>query len=285
MEERLRQAVVLSPQATVVANCDDPMVTSAAWDGNHKVWVSVDTRWIDDSLLCPRSGKEIKWEGEDWFSTGEPAFRRPQPDWSYHLEESALGEDEAIRAGSAMEVSAPGGKQSVVVNLPGLVNRGNALMALAAASVLGAPLSAAAQGIPLVTEVAGRYASCQVGQVKGHLLLAKNPAGWREALTMRREGAAGAVLAVNARIGDGTDPSWVEDIDFTPLRGTPKVIVSGECADKVQACLDKQGITCEVENSAYRAISMFGSGQVDILANYTAFQDLRAELEAKGQIS
>lgn len=102
---------------------------------------------------------------------------------------------------------------------------------------------------------------------------------------MRHAGAAGAILAVNARIGDGTDPSWVEDIDFTPLRGTPKVIVSGECADKVQACLQKQGIACEVENSAYNAISMFGSGQVDILANYTAFQDLRAELEAKGQIS
>lgn len=285
VEERLRQAVAHSPQATVVANCDDPMVTSAAWDGKQKVWVSVGTRWIDDSLVCPRSGKEIKREGEDWFSTGEPTFRRPQPDWCYQLEGSSPGEGEAVMAGSAMEVSAPGGKQSVVVNLPGQVNRGNALMALAAASVLGVPLTAAAQGIPLVSEVAGRYATCQVGQVKGHLLLAKNPAGWREALTMRHAGATGAILAVNARIGDGTDPSWIEDIDFSPLRGTPKIIVCGECADKVQSCLDKQGITCEVEDSAYRAIGMFGSGQVDILANYTAFQDLRAELGAKGQIS
>ncbi|WP_122820973.1 MurT ligase domain-containing protein [Varibaculum vaginae] len=284
VEERLRQAVAISPQATVVANCDDPMVTSAAWDGKEKVWVSVGTRWIDDSLVCPRSGKEIKREGEDWFSTGEPTFRRPQPAWSYQVEESGFGAGEAVMAGSAMEVSAPQGKQSVVVNLPGMVNRGNALMALAAANVLGAPLAAAAQGIPLVTEVAGRYASCQVGQVKGHLLLAKNPAGWREALTMRHTGAAGAILAVNARIGDGTDPSWVEDIDFTPLCDTPKVIVSGECADKVQACLEKQGIACEVENNAYRAISLFGSGEIDILANYTAFQDLRAELESKGQI-
>lgn len=285
VEQRLRQAVALSPQATVVANCDDPMVTSAAWDGKQKLWVSVGTRWIHDSLVCPRSGDEIKREGDNWFSTGEPTFRRPQPDWSYQLEDSSVGEDKAVMAGSAMEVVSPLGSQSVVVNLPGLVNRGNALMALAAASVLGAPLSDAAQGIPLVTEVAGRYASCQVGQVKGYLLLAKNPAGWREALTMRHAGAAGAVLAVNARIGDGTDPSWIEDIDFTPLRDTPKIIVSGECAAKVQACLEKQGITCELEDNAYRAINMFGSGQVDILANYTAFQDLRAELEAKGQIS
>lgn len=285
VEQRLRQAVALSPQATVVANCDDPMVTSAAWDGKQKLWVSVGTRWIHDSLVCPRSGDEIKREGDNWFSTGEPTFRRPQPDWSYQLEDSSAGEDKAVIAGSAMEVVSPLGSQSVVVNLPGLVNRGNALMALAAASVLGAPLSDAAQGIPLVTEVAGRYASCQVGQVKGYLLLAKNPAGWREALTMRHAGAAGAVLAVNARIGDGTDPSWIEDIDFTPLRDTPKIIVSGECAAKVQACLEKQGITCELEDNAYRAINMFGSGQVDILANYTAFQDLRVELEAKGQIS
>lgn len=285
VEERLRQAVALSPQATVVANCDDPMVTSAAWDGKEKVWVSVGTRWIDDSLVCPRSGKEIKREGDDWFSTGEPTFRRPQPAWSYRLEEAASGEDEAVKSGSAMEVFGPQAKQSVVVNLPGLVNRGNALMALAAANVLGAPLSVAAQGIPLVTEVAGRYATCQVGEVKGHLLLAKNPAGWREALTMRHTGATGAILAVNARVGDGTDPSWIEDIDFTPLRATPRIIVSGECADKVQDCLQKQGVSCEIENSAYHAISMFGSGQIDILANYTAFQDLRVELEAKGQLS
>ena len=285
VEERLRQAVALSPQATVVANCDDPMVTSAAWDGKEKVWVSVGTRWIDDSLVCPRSGKEIKREGDDWFSTGEPTFRRPQPAWNYRLEEAASGEDEAVKSGSAMEVFGPQAKQSVVVNLPGLVNRGNALMALAAANVLGAPLSVAAQGIPLVTEVAGRYATCQVGEVKGHLLLAKNPAGWREALTMRHTGATGAILAVNARVGDGTDPSWIEDIDFTPLRATPRIIVSGECADKVQDCLQKQGVSCEIENSAYHAISMFGSGQIDILANYTAFQDLRVELEAKGQLS
>ena len=258
VEQRLRQAVALSPQATVVANCDDPMVTSAAWDGKQKLWVSVGTRWIHDSLVCPRSGNEIKREGDDWFSTGEPTFRRPQPDWSYQLEDSSVGEDKAVMAGSAMEVVSPLGGQSVVLNLPGLVNRGNALMALAAASVLGAPLSDAARGIPLVTEVAGRYASCQVGQVKGYLLLAKNPAGWREALTMRHAGAAGAVLAVNARIGDGTDPSWIEDIDFTPLRDTPRIIVSGECAAKVQACLEKQGITCELEDNAYRAINMFG---------------------------
>lgn len=64
----------------VVANCDDVLMTSAAYDSANVVWVAAGGGWAGDSVSCPRSGEIIVREQTHWYSTGMD-FKRPDPDW------------------------------------------------------------------------------------------------------------------------------------------------------------------------------------------------------------
>ena len=75
--------------------------------------------------------------------------------------------------------------------------------------------------------VAGRYTQVQRRGCDLRLLLAKNPAGWLEALDILAPAPVPVTLAVNAQVPDGRDTSWLWDVDYRRLRGRP-VFVTGE---------------------------------------------------------
>jgi len=197
IERTLRAGLARHPNAVVVANCDDVLMTSAAYDCPNVVWVSAGGGWAGDSVSCPRSGELIVRDGTDWHSTGGD-FRRPTPSWRF--DESALyGPDGLVLP---MQLA-----------LPGAVNRGNAAQAVAAAVALGADPAQAVAAASGVDEVAGRYRTVTVGAHTVRLLLAKNPAGWQEALSMVDTDAP-VVIAVNGQVPDGEDLSWLWDVNF-----------------------------------------------------------------------
>ena len=49
IERALRAAVMAHPEATVIANCDDVLITSAAWDHPNVVWVSACLLYTSDA--------------------------------------------------------------------------------------------------------------------------------------------------------------------------------------------------------------------------------------------
>ena len=59
IERTLRAGLARHPDAVVVANCDDVLMTSAAYDCPHVVWVAAGGGWANDSVSCPRSGEVI----------------------------------------------------------------------------------------------------------------------------------------------------------------------------------------------------------------------------------
>ena len=73
---------------------------------------------------------------------------------------------------------------------------------------------AAAEG---VDNVAGRYSTIHLGDRDIHLLLAKNPAGWAEALPLATSDPV--LLAIDSVAADGKDVSWLWDVDFEQLQG------------------------------------------------------------------
>ena len=198
IERRLRAGLAAHPNAVVVANCDDVLMTSAAYDHTNVVWVAAGGSWAADSVSCPRSGEVIVREQGHWYSTGAD-FKRPSPQWWFD-DETLYGPD-----GLALPMR---------LALPGAVNRGNATQAVAAAVALGADPAAAVAAVSGVDEVAGRYRTIQVGAHTVRMLLAKNPAGWQEALSMVNKDAAGVVIAVNGQVPDGEDLSWLWDVRF-----------------------------------------------------------------------
>ena len=186
-------------------------MTSAAYDHTNVVWVAAGGSWAADSVSCPRSGEVIVREQGHWYSTGAD-FKRPSPQWWFD-DENLYGPD-----GLALPMR---------LALPGAVNRGNAAQAVAAAVALGADPAAAVAAVSGVDEVAGRYRTIQVGAHTVRMLLAKNPAGWQEALSMVDKDAAGVVIAVNGQVPDGEDLSWLWDVRFEHFERTA-VVAAGE---------------------------------------------------------
>ena len=82
IERTLRAGLARHPDTVVVANCDDVLMTSAAYDSPNVVWVAAGGGWANDSVSCPRSGEIIVRDGAHWYSTGTD-FKRPTPQWWY----------------------------------------------------------------------------------------------------------------------------------------------------------------------------------------------------------
>lgn len=261
IERTLRGGLSRHPSATVIANCDDVLMTSAAYDSPDVVWVAAGGGWANDSVSCPRSGEIIVRDGVHWYSTGTD-FKRPDPQWWYD-DTSLYGPD-----GLVLPMS---------LALPGAVNRGNAAQAVAAAVALGASPVEAVAAVSAVDEVAGRYRTVRVGAHTARILLAKNPAGWQEALSMIDKQGAGVVIAVNGQVPDGEDLSWLWDVRFEDFEGT-SVVAAGERGTDLAVRLGYAAVEHTLVHDTMAAIASCPPGHVEVIANYTAFLALNRVL-------
>jgi lipid II isoglutaminyl synthase (glutamine-hydrolysing) len=260
MAQMWRTALAAHPAVHVVANADDPMVVWAAIGGAHVVWFSAGQRWLDDSWVCPECGSAIERGNGDWWCTG-CTLRRPQPQW--------VVEDDGV-------VDPDGDWHLVKLQLPGQVNLGNAATALATAAEFGVRPLEAVPRLATVASVAGRYAQVERDGRNIRLLLAKNPASWLEAFDMADD--APTLLSINARDPDGFDTSWLYDVDFAPLRGRA-VLITGDRAYDLAVRLEVNDVPFRHVRTFDEAIRETPPGRLEVIANYTAFQDIRAELD------
>jgi UDP-N-acetylmuramyl tripeptide synthase len=242
----------------VVANADDPLVVWAASAAGDVTWVAAGQGWTFDSTACPACGDILRREGEWWRSEG-CGLTRPHPDWRVDGDTvtDAMGREHAVR-----------------LAIPGRVNVGNAALAAAAAARWGVDAAHAFEAMSAIPSVEGRYLETSYDGRPVRLLLAKNPAGWSEALRMTRPDT-GLVVAVNARAADGRDPSWLWDVPFEVLRGR-HAVATGERSRDVAVRLRYAGVDHVRVDDLREAIrATHGAGPVEVLANYTAFQGYR----------
>jgi UDP-N-acetylmuramyl tripeptide synthase len=258
--DRWRRALVSHDEILVVANADDPLVVWAAGSAPRAVWVAAGAAWLGDAGTCPSCGRPLVVADGTW--TCQCGFRRPEPDYVVH---------------DGTLVAADGPVAPVRVRLPGRFNVANAAIALTAAVQCGAEPAAASAAIEHIESVAGRY---RTGRVRDHLVrlfLAKNPAGWRALLDDFGAGAGPLVVAINARIADGADTSWLWDVPFERLVGRD-VVATGDRAHDLAVRLQYAGVHVDVRPghpaAALDALPPGDGGAVDVLANYTAFRDL-----------
>ncbi|MDN5581114.1 MAG: MurT ligase domain-containing protein [Corynebacterium sp.] len=272
IERVLRECVEARPGMTVVANCDDVQVTSVAWDCPNVVWVSAGVGFTGDSTSCPRTGGAVVRTEEqdgspDWYAVKPLAdgreFRRPTPTWT------VTPEGLTTPSGELLPLS---------LKLPGNANRGNATQAIAAAVALGVDETSALAAAERVDDVAGRYSTVNLDGREVHLLLAKNPAGWQEALSMVDRAADGLVIAVNGQVADGQDLSWLWDVKFENLDDL-KVVAAGERSSDLAVRLGYAGVEHDTVADTVAAVRACPPGRVEVLANYTAFRDLRKDLQ------
>ncbi len=237
----------------VVANVKDPLVAWAAQPAHRIVWVDLGTQWSADSALCPGCGTVIEHDEQGrWNCPG-----------------CELGEQPADYRVDGDDVVGPDGERwELRLQVPGRFNKGNAACALAAAVVMGVYPPVAVRGMRTVESPAGRFAIGSYGNTRARLVLAKNPAGWSESLLVMQSDPV--ILAIDSLIADGTDVSWLWDVDFERLAGR-RVIATGPRSADLAVRLSYAEVEHEVIPDIDEALAGPFDDVVDVLATYSAF--------------
>jgi len=258
---RWREALGQAQDCHVVANADDPLIAWAAGSARRVTWVAAGQRWHEDSWCCPNCGSHLRRDDLGW-RCGECGLARPATRW-------VLDGDSVVDAGGRV--------RELSLTLPGRANRSNAVIALAVADLFGVDMDQALPLLREVSSVAGRYTQIERRGRMLRLLLAKNPAGWLEAFDVLAPAPTPVLLAVNAQGPDGKDTSWLWDVDYRVLRGRP-VLVAGERRLDLAVRLEADQVEFELVGGVDDAVDRVPPGGLDVIANYTAFQQIRTAL-------
>jgi lipid II isoglutaminyl synthase (glutamine-hydrolysing) len=258
---RWRQALADASGCMVVANADDPLIAWAASAAQRVTWVAAGQRWHEDSWCCAECGSHLMRDDLGW-RCGECGFARPAARW--------------VLSGDTV-IDDSGRVRELGLALPGQANRSNAVVALAVAAYFGATVDQALPRLREVKSVAGRYTQVERQGRLVRLLLAKNPAGWLEAFDVLAPSPVPVLLAVNAQTPDGKDTSWLWDVDYRVLRGRP-VYVAGERRLDLAVRLEADQVPFELVEGIDAAVGRATGTELDVIGNYTAFQQIRATL-------
>ena len=286
-------------RSDLVLNADDPLVADLGRERERVTYFGVEDdslalpelQHAADSKHCRRCGHAYSYEAIYLGHLGRyrcPNCGRERPRADVAAERVRLIGME----GSELDLRTPAGSIHLRLPLPGLYNVYNALAAAAAATALGASLEHVRTGLEQMSAVFGRVERIPIDGRLVSILLVKNPAGANEVLrTLTLEdGPVDLWLALNDRIADGRDVSWIWDADFELLTGrVRRVTCSGTRAEEMALRLKYAGIDTEIDvdrnlgRSLDRAVAnRDGGAPLFALPTYTALLELREILTERG---
>jgi lipid II isoglutaminyl synthase (glutamine-hydrolysing) len=287
-------------------NADDPLIADLGRDpeGERRAGVVYfgiedpsqalpELQHAFDAKHCRRCGHPYAYERAfvghlGHYSCPNCGAERPRP------EVAATAIELRGMDGSRSTVRVPGGEIELDLPVPGLYNVYNALAAIAAGLRLGVAPERIAVALGEMRAAFGRVETIAVGEGSVSILLIKNPAGANEVLRTllleaRERGPVDLWIALNDRIADGRDVSWVWDADFELLDGAVRrVTCSGTRAPEMALRLKYAGwpeeaieVVPGIETSLDTAVA--GSeGRLFALPTYTALLELRKLLADRG---
>jgi UDP-N-acetylmuramyl tripeptide synthase len=281
--------------ARAVLNADDPRVGEIGLGlARAPLWFGIEdprvaTRKLPhaaDARTCPRCGASLNFSavylGHDGlYSCPNGDFARPAPDLA--------ARDIALNGFDTLGMTIESTRVELAVG--GLYNCYNALAAFAAGEVLGLDRDFMAERLHAFRAAFGRQERLEFRGRHLVLVLSKNPAGFNETLRTAVDMAHGLyfLLGLNDRKADGTDVSWIWDVDFEQLRGKAATVVpGGSRAEDLAVRLKYAGVDASLpQNDPGKAldqlVALIPEGATAyILCTYTAMLDIRAELVRRG---
>jgi UDP-N-acetylmuramyl tripeptide synthase len=283
---RWTKAIAQLPRdVTVVVNADDPTLSYLGQQLPQRVLyfglnepesLSSEMPHAADSVYCPQCGQRLEYRG-------------------YYL--SHLGDYRCPNCGfarSTPSLDSHAWPQALI----GLYNKYNTLAAVLVAQVEGVDDATIADAVQHVHAAFGRAEELEVRGKQMRILLSKNPAGMNETIrVVQNEHAAGrcstALVVLNDRTADGTDVSWIWDVDTEKLIAPGmSVIVSGDraydMALRIRYSAPTLDATCELivkpdlRAALDEAIERTRDEErLHILPTYTAMLDVRQLLVGK----
>ncbi len=293
----------LDAQTTVVLNADDPLVASLGEGLRARVlYFGLDDERLGtptlphaaDSKSCLRCGARFAYEVVYYGHIGKyrcPSCGagRPQPQVS--LTSAQLRGTE----GSDLVLSLPDGELALSSTMPGLYNLYNTLAAVATAEALGIAPTPIDEAVRTFAAAFGRIERVEVAGKHVFLALVKNPVGFGEVLrTVLADGQPkNLLIVINDRFADGTDISWLWDVDFELVCGRASfVVVSGSRAEDMalrlkyaQVAPDQVLLEKDLRLALEKALQWTPAGEtLYVLPTYTAMLEVRQIMHKMGLV-
>jgi UDP-N-acetylmuramyl tripeptide synthase len=263
---------LLTGETTLILNGDDPLVASLGknikagttyFGLTEKSEQGSGFEHATDSIFCLFCGSRLTYRANYFSHLG---------DWYC----SICGEKRPVLTLSSWESP-----------LPGLYNKYNTLASVLTAQTLGIHASHIKESLRGFAPAFGRQ---EERVVNGHtikLFLSKNPAGFNASLRAVLEMSPRVMLlALNDRIPDGRDVSWIWDVDFEMMSPGLSVIVTGDRVYDMGLRMKytrneikndkKLFIIPQTKEAIRRALSLLKKNEMlYVLSTYSAMLDIR----------
>jgi lipid II isoglutaminyl synthase (glutamine-hydrolysing) len=322
--KKIEQALTHLPEtSTALLNADDPRVAEIGLSLTHEpLWFGLDDTRVAahelphaaDARTCPRCGASLIFDavyvGHDGvYRCPNNDFKRPTPEVTATNIELDGFDNIAMTAGMKRtypERDTSGTQpvkqkqaheqeqeheQRLQIPLGGLYNAYNLLAAYTAGVTVGLEPTYIAERLKQFRAAFGRQERMEFRGRHLNLVLSKNPAGFNETLRTAVDLAKGSsfLIGLNDRKADGTDVSWIWDVDFERLKGRAKALVlAGNRAHDLAVRFKYADIDAtQPETDPGKALDALVKATPEgetahLLCTYTAMLDLRAELVRRG---
>ncbi len=292
----------LSAKTLLVVNADDPSLASIAnsFRGDkifygirtHKKINEDEIEHASDSVRCFNCRQILNYKTRmfshlgDYYCVGCNSSRPKLDMWA----------DEIVHCKDSIEFKLYDNKSIVKINIKilGSYNVYNALAAFIVAKEWEFTEDSIAQSFVSFKPAFGRMEEFVYKNNKFRIILVKNPTGANTAIEILNQAKDKYVIcALNDKIADGTDVSWIYDVDFESLGDMKKIVSMGTRKYDLALRLKYAGVDekyIKVSNNYWKEIEIAGGKKIGddeciyILPTYTAMLEIRKILEKKGLV-
>ncbi len=288
-----------SPNATVCINADDSLSVSMKEQiANKVVFYGVESEIyknrvheVSDAPYCIHCKTEYVYDYVTYGHLG--GFRCPNCGYCRpHTDVAVEKVIESTADASSIEIRVNGKHYPATINLPGGYNIYNAIATVAAGKVLGLKDQVVVDALNSFECGFGRMEKFSIEKTDIRMILIKNPAGSNQVLNFLSNTSQPSlfVVALNDRYADGTDISWIWDVDFEKLVSIQDKLtgiwVTGRRADEMAMRFKYTGLPMEkirVIKDYEQLIEqmVLQSSPVYIMPTYTAMLDIREKISKK----
>lgn len=282
-----------SPNAVVCINADDSLSVSMKDEIDNKVvFYGVESEIyknrveeMSDAPYCIKCKTEYVYDYVTYGHLG--GFRCPNCGYARPNAEVTVEKViESTADSSTIELQFGGSTYTATINLPGGYNIYNATATAAAGYVLGLKDDIIINALNSFECGFGRMEKFTIDETDIRMILIKNPAGCNQVLNFLSNLTKPSlfIVALNDRYADGTDISWIWDVDFEKLNSISEMLtgvwVTGIRADEMAMRFKYAGLPMEKikvikDYDALIKEAVAQKNPVYIMPTYTAMLDIR----------
>lgn len=306
----VKAGIQKSPNARLVLNADDSLCASLGKDAtsevlyygfDSKAYESPEKSLNSDATFCIYCKNKYEYSNRIYghlggFICNTCGYRRPEPQVTcVSVEELNSSYSNVVFSSNCQKADNKPVTINTKINLPGLYNIYNALASTSLGCLLNIPGEILVKSLESFECGFGRMETIVTQGKNIKLILVKNPTGFNQVINylLTEDKTMQIAFIINDKLADGTDISWLWDVDFEKLCKVQETAgtfyTSGIRAEDMAVRLKYAGIYSNrikviknYEELINSGLSNIESGQsFYILPTYTSMLEIRSFLKKK----